>query len=97
MAVFWVVAPCSPVDLAITLMMEAASTPENLYQATCRNNPEDTYTVRRVSLSPDHKSQCPVFKPLFHCCFNMAATSFGLPNVSSTLQIHEATSGKSQI
>jgi hypothetical protein len=52
MAVFWVVAPCSLVEVyrlfrsAIALMMEAASTSEtlaNFYQTTWRNNPEDSH------------------------------------------------------
>jgi hypothetical protein len=54
MAVFWVVAPCSLVEL-IALMMEAASTSEmlaNVYQTTQRNNPEDSHlhTRRRENL-----------------------------------------------
>jgi hypothetical protein len=48
MAVFWVVMPCSLVvcSLAITLMMEAASTSEmlvNFYQTTRNYNPEDSH------------------------------------------------------
>jgi hypothetical protein len=51
MAIFWVVAPCSLVEVyrgfrAITLMVEAASTSEtsvNFYQITRRNNPEDSH------------------------------------------------------
>jgi hypothetical protein len=57
MAVFWVVAPCSLVEVyrrfrgacchhqAITLMMKAASTSEmsvNFYQAARLNNPENS-------------------------------------------------------
>jgi hypothetical protein len=44
MAVFWVVAPCSLVVIA--LMMEAARTTEtlvNFYQTTRRYNPEDSH------------------------------------------------------
>jgi hypothetical protein len=44
MAVFWVAAPCSLVELA--LIMEAVSTSEtsvNFYQPNRCNNPEDTY------------------------------------------------------
>jgi hypothetical protein len=49
MAVFWVVEPCSLVEVLptlIALMMEAASTSEtsvNVYQTTRRNNPEDSH------------------------------------------------------
>jgi hypothetical protein len=49
MAVFWVVAPCSLVQVYRrfrgVLMMEAASTSKtsvNFYQTTRRNNPEDS-------------------------------------------------------
>jgi hypothetical protein len=65
MAVFWVVAPCSLVDVsedlaasiirAIALMMEAARTSETLvifYQTTRRYKPEDSHlrTHRRENL-----------------------------------------------
>jgi hypothetical protein len=55
MAVFWVVAPCSLVDLLIALMMEAARTSGtlvNFYQTTRRYNPEDSHlhTRRRENL-----------------------------------------------
>jgi hypothetical protein len=65
MAVFWVVAPCSLVEVtnvsevlaaSITaLMMEAARTSEtlvNVYQTTRRYNPEDSHlrTHRRENL-----------------------------------------------
>jgi hypothetical protein len=54
MAVFWVVAPCSLVEVSevlaasiiIALMMEEARTSEtlvNFYQTTRRYNPEDSY------------------------------------------------------
>jgi hypothetical protein len=54
MTVFWVVAPCSLVEVYrhfrgvcyIALMMEAASTSEtsaNFYQTALRNNPEDSH------------------------------------------------------
>jgi hypothetical protein len=49
MAVFWVVAPCSLVEVYrrfIALMMEAASTSEtsvNFHQTTWRNNSEDSH------------------------------------------------------
>jgi hypothetical protein len=54
MTVFWVVAPCSVVEVLaasiiraiITLMMEAASTSEmsaNFNQTTLRNNIEDSH------------------------------------------------------
>jgi hypothetical protein len=53
-AVFWVVAPCSLVDVYV-LMIEAARTSErlvNLYQTTRRYNPEDSHlrTHRRENL-----------------------------------------------
>jgi hypothetical protein len=66
MAVFWVVTPCSLVevyrrfrDAMIVLMMEAASNTEtsvNFYQTTWRNNPEDSHprTRRRENLK-SHK------------------------------------------
>jgi hypothetical protein len=44
-SVFWVVAPCSLVEV-IALIMEAASTSEtlvNFYQTTRCNNPEDSH------------------------------------------------------
>jgi hypothetical protein len=52
MAVFWVVAPCSP---WVSLMMEVARTSETLvnsYQITWRYNPEDSHlrTHRRENL-----------------------------------------------
>jgi hypothetical protein len=51
MAVFWVVAPCSLVEvMTIVLMMEATSTSEtpiNFYQATRRNNPEHSHIYTR--------------------------------------------------
>jgi hypothetical protein len=57
MAVFWVVATCSLVEVykAIALMMEAVITSEtsvNFYQNTRRNNPEDghLHTRRRENL-----------------------------------------------
>jgi hypothetical protein len=55
MAVFWVVAPCSLVDIIRALMMEAARTSEklvNFYQTTRRYNPEDNHlhTHRRENL-----------------------------------------------
>jgi hypothetical protein len=61
MAVFWVVAQCSLVSVyrrfvrAIARMMEAAGTSETsvtFYQATRRNNPEDSHldTRRRENL-----------------------------------------------
>jgi hypothetical protein len=51
MAVFWVVAPCSLVEVyrrfrVIALMMQAVSTSEtsvNFYQTTQRYNPEDSH------------------------------------------------------
>jgi hypothetical protein len=49
MAVFWVVAQCSLVVIA--LMMEAASISEtsvNFYQTTWRNNPEDCHIHTRL-------------------------------------------------
>jgi hypothetical protein len=53
-AVFWVVSPCSlveidvsvPASIIIALMMEAASTSEtsvNVYQTTRRDNPQDSH------------------------------------------------------
>jgi hypothetical protein len=56
MALFWVFAPCSLVEiyrrfrgacLLIALMMEAATTSETLvnYQTTRRNNPDDGHLV----------------------------------------------------
>jgi hypothetical protein len=57
MAVFWVVAPCSLVEVyqRIALMMEATRTSEtlvNFYQTTRRFNPEDSHlrTHRRENL-----------------------------------------------
>jgi hypothetical protein len=55
MAVFWVAAPCSLIDVyqLIALMMEAASTSEtldNLYQTTRRYNPEDSH----LQMNPVH-------------------------------------------
>jgi hypothetical protein len=57
MAVFWVVAPCSLVEvsIAIALMMEAARISEtlvNFYQNTRRYSPEDSRlrTHRRENL-----------------------------------------------
>jgi hypothetical protein len=57
MAVFWVLAPCSPVDVygrftgACCLIMEEAGTSEasvNFYQTTRRKNPEDSHLhIRR--------------------------------------------------
>jgi hypothetical protein len=54
MVVFWVVAPCSLVEV-YRRMVEAASTSEtsvNFYQTTRRNNPEDSHihTRRRQNL-----------------------------------------------
>jgi hypothetical protein len=46
MAVFWLVAPCSLVEVYHALMMQAASTSEtvvNVYQTTWRYNPEDSH------------------------------------------------------
>jgi hypothetical protein len=63
MAVFWVVAPCSLVEIYrrfrgayIALMMEAASTSEssvNFYRTTRRNNQEDSnlHTRHRENLN----------------------------------------------
>jgi hypothetical protein len=58
MAVFWVVAPCSLVEVYqrfIALMMEAARTSEtlvNFYQTTWHYKPEDSHlhTHRRENL-----------------------------------------------
>jgi hypothetical protein len=61
MAVFWIVVPCSLVEVfrrfrgLIALMMEAANTSEmsvNICQTTQRNNPEDSHlhTRRRENL-----------------------------------------------
>jgi hypothetical protein len=55
MAVFWVVAPCSLVEVyrrfrAMSLMLKAASTSEmlvNFYQTARRNNLEDSPHTRR--------------------------------------------------
>jgi hypothetical protein len=61
MAVFWIVAPCSPVEVyqrfrgpcciqGVALMMETASTSETLvifYQTTRRYNPEDGHLHNR--------------------------------------------------
>jgi hypothetical protein len=59
MTVFWVVAQCSLVEVA--LMMEAASTsetPVNFYKTVLCNNPEDSqpHTRRRENLKT-HKSR----------------------------------------
>jgi hypothetical protein len=53
MAVFWVVAPCTLLEV-IALMMEVASTSEtsvNFYQTTRRYNPEDSHI--RISIKSD--------------------------------------------
>jgi hypothetical protein len=62
MAVFWVVAPCSLVEVyrrfratccLLSLMMEAASTSEtsvHFYQTTLRNSSEDSHLHKRISL-----------------------------------------------
>jgi hypothetical protein len=53
MVVLWVVAPCSLVEVLITLMMEAASTSETsliFYQTTRCNNSEDNH----LHLSADY-------------------------------------------
>jgi hypothetical protein len=57
MAAFWVVVPCSLVEVyqGIALMMEVACTSEtlvNFYQTTRRYNPEDSHlrTRRRENL-----------------------------------------------
>jgi hypothetical protein len=61
MAVFWIIAPCSLVEVYHRqgddgrLMMEAASTSEmsvNFYQTARRNNPEDSHLHQRVHKSP---------------------------------------------
>jgi hypothetical protein len=57
MAVFWIVAPCSLVEVyrrlrAIALMMEAASTTETsatFYQTTRRYNSEDSHLQILIS------------------------------------------------
>jgi hypothetical protein len=61
MAVFWVVAPCSLVEVsiirAIALMMEAARTSEtlvNFYQTTRYYNPEDSHLNIRHKFFPEH-------------------------------------------
>jgi hypothetical protein len=62
MAVFWVIAPCSLVEvcqcfkgpLLIALMMEAARTSEtfvNFYQTTRRYNPEDSHLLFIISFA----------------------------------------------
>jgi hypothetical protein len=61
MAVFWVVAPCSLVE--VYLMMEAARTSEklvNFYQTTRPYNPEDSHlrTHRRENLKSYLKHPC---------------------------------------
>jgi hypothetical protein len=66
MALFWVVAPCSLVEVyqRFILMMEAAGTsetPVNFYQTTRRNNSEDSHlqTRRRENLkSHDIHTSC---------------------------------------
>jgi hypothetical protein len=60
MAVFWIVAPCSLVEVRFALMMGAARTSEtlvNFYQTTRRYNPEDShlhglYTLMTSSCRP---------------------------------------------
>jgi hypothetical protein len=58
MAVFWVVAPCSVVEVNqrfIALMMEAARISEtsvNFYQTTRRYNPEDSHLCNYSCLFP---------------------------------------------
>jgi hypothetical protein len=57
MAVFWVIAPCSLVEVYqrfIALMMEAARTSEtlvNFYQTARRYNPEDSHLQNEMSHS----------------------------------------------
>jgi hypothetical protein len=69
MAVFWVVALCSLVEV-IALMMKAASTSEtsvNSYQTTRRYSPEDSHlhTHRREG-SKCHKYCCCISLGIFH-------------------------------
>jgi hypothetical protein len=70
MAVFWVVTPCSLVEVSIiraALIMEAAKTSEtvNVCHTTRRNNPEDSHlhTRCRENLKSYKKIQlCPFVK-----------------------------------
>jgi hypothetical protein len=60
MTAFWVVAPCSLVEvLLITLMMEAVSTSEtsvNFYQTTWCNNLEDSHLQLYLEFKAYHLS-----------------------------------------
>jgi hypothetical protein len=79
MAVFWVVAPCSMVEVyvsevqgdIIALMMEAARTSEtlvNFYQTTRRNNPEDSHLVTRTC-SMGTWCQCYMYVCMYVCMY----------------------------
>jgi hypothetical protein len=77
MAVFWVVAPCSLVEVyssVVTLMMEAAGTSEvsvNFHQTAWRNNPEDIHI--HTHHCENLKSHNHISKSLFGCNFTVVA------------------------
>jgi hypothetical protein len=78
MAVFWVVAPCSLVEVyqLIALMMEAARFSEtlvNFYQIARRYNPEDSHfrTHRRENL-----------KSIYYLVYMNPFSFFNFPSVS---------------
>jgi hypothetical protein len=77
MAVFWVLAPYSMVEVLIALMMEAARISEklvNFFQTTRRYNPEDSHfrTHRRENLK-----SCSTARTFFS--FRILSVSFILP------------------
>jgi hypothetical protein len=77
MAGFWVLAPCSLVEVLIALMMEAAKISEklvNFFQTTRRYNPEDSHfrTHRRENLK-----SCSTARTFFS--FRILSVSFILP------------------
>jgi hypothetical protein len=85
MAVFWVVAPCSVVEVyrrfrdscckAIALMMEAVSTSEtsvNFYHTTRRNSPEDGHLQDLLQWSTHVLSE---FLAILHATLTLAHLS----------------------
>jgi hypothetical protein len=104
MAVFWVVAPCSLVEVyqrfrAIALMMEAARTSEtlvNFYQNTRCYNPEDSnlHTHRRENLKSYKirvKVQMDVTPILYTFSTDRKAKSTKLRGVEHVARMQETT------